>query len=100
MKNLNTKNYEEFCGEMILRDYLALDRTILANTRTMLAYARTSIGLLASGTGMVKLVTGGFIHITGYVFIAAAFPILIIGIVEYSKMKSTLAALQKKKSST
>ncbi|MGN0027609.1 MAG: DUF202 domain-containing protein, partial [Clostridium sp.] len=33
--------------EMILRDFLAADRTLLANERTLLAYIRTGISLLA-----------------------------------------------------
>lgn len=86
----DTKNYQKFCDEMILRDYLALDRTILANKRTFLAYVRTSIGLLASGIGMVKLVSDGIVNILGFVFIAAALPVLIIGTTEYIKMQKTL----------
>jgi len=97
MKKTDTRNYEEFCGDMILRDYLALDRTILANKRTLLAYARTFIGLIASGIGMVKLVSDGIVNIIGNVFIVAAFPILVVGIIEYSKMKSALDELEKEK---
>lgn len=41
--------------DMILRDHLAFDRTILANERTLLAYLRTAIALLAAGGTFVKL---------------------------------------------
>lgn len=41
--------------DMILRDHLAYDRTVLANERTLLAYLRTSIALLAAGTTLVKI---------------------------------------------
>ena len=44
-------------NDMILRDHLAYDRTVLANERTMLSYARTAIALLASGGTLVKLFT-------------------------------------------
>lgn len=80
---------------MILRDFLALDRTILANKRTFLAYVRTAIGLFASGIGMVKLVSGGVINILGFVFIAAALPVLINGAIEYIKMQKTLRVIGK-----
>ncbi len=42
--------YSKFrSDQMILRDHLARDRTVLANERTLLAYIRTAIALLASG---------------------------------------------------
>lgn len=41
--------------KLILRDYLALDRTVLANERTLLAYLRTAIMLLISGITIIKL---------------------------------------------
>lgn len=80
---------------MILRDFLALDRTILANKRTLFAYVRTSIGLLASGIGIVKLVADGFLNLLGYFFIAAALPVLIIGAIEYIKMQKKLLVIEK-----
>ena len=59
--------------EMILRDHLAYDRTVLANERTFLAYLRTAIALLAAGGTLVKLFpseqvmvsTGFFLLCTG-----------------------------------
>jgi putative membrane protein len=44
-------------NDMILRDHLAYDRTVLANERTFLSYVRTAIALLASGGTLVKLFT-------------------------------------------
>ena len=41
--------------DMILRDHLAYDRTVLANERTLLAYLRTAIALLAAGATLVKI---------------------------------------------
>jgi len=79
---------------MILRDYLALDRTILANKRTLLAYVRTFVGLIAGGIGMVKVVTDGVVNAVGYVFIAAAFPIIIRGIIEYRRTKKELCEIE------
>jgi len=35
--------------ELTLRDYLALERTIMSNERTLLAYLRTGIALLIAG---------------------------------------------------
>ncbi len=41
--------------DMILRDYLAYDRTILANETTLLAYLRTAMALLAAGATLFRL---------------------------------------------
>ena len=41
---------------MILRDYLATDRTHLANERTFLAYIRTCVGLFATGAALINFV--------------------------------------------
>lgn len=42
-------------SDMILRDHLAYDRTVLANERTLLSYLRTAIALLAAGGTLIKL---------------------------------------------
>ena len=95
MKKTETRTYTEKHEDMILRDFLALDRTILANKRTLLAYVRTFIGLIAGGIGMVKLVADEITNIIGYVFIIAAFPFLIIGIREFLTMRKALKNIEK-----
>ncbi|MFP4330931.1 MAG: DUF202 domain-containing protein [Alkalispirochaetaceae bacterium] len=48
--------YERFTyDEMILRDHLAVDRTILANERTFLAYARTFVALVLAGATVLRI---------------------------------------------
>ena len=46
-----TNKYNHNKEDMILRDFLATDRTILANERTLLAYLRTFISFFAAGIG-------------------------------------------------
>jgi len=41
--------------ESILRDDLALDRTVMANERTLLSYMRTALFLLVTGLSPLKL---------------------------------------------
>ncbi len=95
MKKSVMRFYSEFNDRMILRDYLALDRTILANKRTILAYFRTFIGLVASGTGMIKLVATPVITVIGYVFIILAFPLMITGIIEFLRVSRSLSRIVK-----
>lgn len=42
-------------SDALLRDQLAIERTLLANERTLLAYIRTSLLLLASAFTLMKL---------------------------------------------
>lgn len=87
------KIYQEFAREMILRDYLARDRTKLANERTLLAYIRTFIGLLASGAGLVKLFEEPAFIATGFVLMAVSPVFLIVGAVVFLRTSRKLRLL-------
>jgi len=45
--------YQDIKGQLILRDHLAADRTILANERTFLAYIRTALTLFVAGLSFI-----------------------------------------------
>jgi putative membrane protein len=54
-----TANYRDIDPQcMVLRDHLALDRTVLANERTLLAYVRTALALLAGGGTLLRFFQG------------------------------------------
>lgn len=77
--------YEEFRREeMILRDWLALDRTVLANKRTFLAYGRTAIALLALGIAFVKLIHHELFEISGFLLMAVGAFVFVVGLREFS----------------
>ena len=64
--------YERYAGEkLILRDQLAIDRTILANERTFLSYCRTALALVVTGVGAIKLLNGISALIAGAALILA-----------------------------
>jgi putative membrane protein len=69
--------------EMILRDWLALDRTVLANKRTFLAYGRTSIALIGLGIVFVKLIHHPFFEVGGYVLMGFGVMAFFIGLREF-----------------
>lgn len=52
--------------EIILRDYLALERTKLANERTLLSYIRSSLYLLLGGIAIIQLNGFESIKFLGY----------------------------------
>lgn len=76
--------YSEFKrDEMILRDWLALDRTVLANKRTFLAYGRTAIALVVLGVALVKFVQHQALEIAGFSLMAFGTVTFIVGLREY-----------------
>lgn len=76
--------------DIILRDYLALERTRLANERTLLSYIRTSLYLLLGGIAFLQLQGFDTIKWIGYVSIALSIIIILIGIVRFQYLKRRL----------
>ena len=77
--------YLEFEREaMILRDWLALDRTVLANKRTFLAYSRTAIAMAVLGIAFIKLIGHPFFVVSGFLLVLSGLVVFYVGIREYS----------------
>ncbi len=91
---LNTTQYERAFEKMILRDHLALDRTILANRRTLLAYVRTFIGMLSAGVGMIHFGDQGVYVVLGGALILMGCPVLWLGVRQYTKVQRCLARIK------
>ena len=90
--------YGKFQDEkLILRDYLATDRTILANERTVLAYIRTALTALVAGLTLIKFFTGIYYQSTGWIFIAIGVVISIYGIKRCTTGRKDLEKLFAKK---
>ncbi|MFO7979946.1 MAG: DUF202 domain-containing protein [Candidatus Aminicenantes bacterium] len=88
----------EHQDEIILRDYLALERTKLANQRTLLAYIRTSLYMLLGGIAFLQL--SGFKNIRwiGYMALALSVILICIGIIRFYVIKARLDRYYKKAS--
>lgn len=90
--------YDNFNSqEFIVRDWLALDRTVLANERTFLAYGRTSLGLFLGGMTLIKVFTTDFAIATGWVFVVASVGIFFYGVRRFLQMQGhyrSLAAME------
>jgi putative membrane protein len=86
--------------ELILRDRLAIDRTILANERTLLSYARTALALLIAGLSLMHLPylsfgTGldtTFYAVAGWLCVGVGVVVVIIGYVHYRKYRNHIRA--------
>ena len=73
---------------MILRDHLALDRTVLANERTLLAYIRTALAFLVTGTVALKFFDSSIARAAGGICITAGLMTFVIGFVRYLQVRA------------
>ena len=81
-------NYDK--DKMILRDFLAADRTLLANERTLLAYIRTGIGMLAIAITLIKLFDTSLTYILGIIFMVMSVVPMAIGIYRYKTINKKI----------
>ncbi len=77
--------------EILLRDYLALERTKLANERTLLAYSRTSLYILLGGIAFLEIQEFKNIQWIGSLALGLSSIIFIIGIYRYTQIKARLS---------
>jgi len=76
--------------EIILRDYLAMERTKLANERTLLSYIRSSLYLMLGGIAIIQLEGFESIKFLGYVSLLLTVVLMVIGIYRFKKLSKQL----------
>jgi inner membrane protein YidH len=76
--------------DLILRDLLAIDRTILANERTLLSYCRTVLAMFAAGASLIHFIDAAWALVTGVVFIAGGVVVLAFGIWRFRRVQHDL----------
>lgn len=95
---MKTEPYSRFKdGELILRDYLAADRTVLANERTLLSYVRTALALAGGGVALIHFIDSPIIDIVGWALIPIGLIILLVGIKRYLQVQRRISGLMSKK---
>lgn len=75
---------------IILRDFLALERTSLANERTLFSYVRVSLYLVMAGIAFVKLDDFESLIWLGYTSFGISVFLLIYGLIRYHVLRSRL----------
>jgi putative membrane protein len=88
--------YEKLADKLILRDFLAADRTQLANERTLLAYMRTALTLFIAGVSFIRFFGNIVIVYTGWIFIPVGIIVAVVGTKRYYRMKRPLDRLREK----
>lgn len=76
--------------DLILREKLALERTILANQTTFLAFLRTAMYFIVAGISINNLTTIKNGTIIEVIFISIAALLLFIGVFNYLKLKKKI----------
>ena len=83
--------YSRFNNEsLILRDELALDRTILANERTLLAYLRSAIALMIAGVSIMHFSTALWFSIIGVICLPVGALTGLLGWFRFQRMKNSI----------
>ena len=76
--------------KIILRDYLALERTTLANERTLFSFIRTSLYLVIGGIGLLKLEDFKNLRWVGQIALVISGVLILYGIIRYLLLRRKL----------
>jgi putative membrane protein len=77
---------EEFSNKLILRDYLAENRTVLANERTLLAYIRTALTFFIAGITFIKFFGDAIVIAIGIFLLPLGAYAIAKGYTSYARM--------------
>ncbi|MBU2574254.1 MAG: DUF202 domain-containing protein [Elusimicrobia bacterium] len=92
---MKDSHYSRFDSrELILRDELAIDRTLLANERTLLAYLRSGVVLLIAGVSIVHFAREGWFWAAGLACIPTGLVTGIVGAVRYRRMNKSICLIR------
>jgi putative membrane protein len=81
------KPYERFLKEeLILRDELAIDRTLLANERTLMAYVRLAITMVIAGVSIIHFAMENWFETIGFLCVPVGIAAGILGWIRYQRM--------------
>lgn len=87
--------YSRFdAGQLILRDELAVDRTLLANERTLLAYLRSAVALVIAGVSIMHFSNAGWFWWIGVTCIPLGVIAGAVGIARYRKVARSISFLR------
>lgn len=93
--------YKGVEDQLILRDHLAADRTILANERTFLSYIRTALTLFVTGLAFVHLTdifSSYIVEVLGVIFILFGIATFFVGLFRYKRMQKLIRKLKQQES--
>jgi putative membrane protein len=76
--------------ELVLREFLAVERTKLVNETTLLAYIRTGLYFLVAGSTLGQLVNTDFWKLVGDPLVAIGVAIMVVGVIRYFRLRKVI----------
>ncbi len=95
LKRTNRSTEFENREEIILRDYLALERTRLANERTLLAYVRASLSLVVAAAAFFQIEGLENIKWLGYPSVVFGILFALAGILRFVSVRKKIVRYYK-----
>jgi putative membrane protein len=91
--------YSRFdANSLILRDELAIDRTLLANERTLLAYLRSGVALVIAGVSIMQLASTAWFWWVGFCSIPVGVFATTFGVCRFVRMHKAISVVRKQAS--
>ena len=81
--------------DLVLREYLAIERTRLANETTLLAYIRTGLYFLVAGSTLGELIDSSFWKIAGTPLVVIGLLITLLGLLRYFRLRNAIELSKK-----
>lgn len=83
------------CDSLILRDELAIERTLLANERTLMAYLRSAVALIIAGFTMMHFSTeGSWFWAAGLACLPFGVIAGTVGIMRFARMNRIISGIR------
>ena len=87
--------YSQFdAAELILRDQLAIDRTLLANERTLLSYLRSGVALFIAGISIIHFSHEGWFTAMGFICLPFGIATVLFGVLRFRKMDKAISVVR------
>jgi putative membrane protein len=87
--------YDRFSeDELILRDELAIDRTILAIERTLLSYLRGAVALVIAGLTFIHFIEIGMLRYVGMSLVPIGLFTGLFGLFRYRRMDKRIRRIR------
>ena len=89
--------YSQFdSAELILRDQLAIDRTLLANERTLLSYLRSGVALFIAGISIIHFSHERWFTVAGFICLPSGILTVWFGALRFRKMDKAISVVRVK----
>ncbi len=91
----SSKPYQRFLQEeLILRDELAIDRTLLANERTLMAYVRLAITMVIAGVSIIHFAMEKWFETIGFLCVPVGIAAGLFGWRRYQRMERQIREIR------